>query len=268
MVVAKTGGNDKIDDGIIIGPDCDIPAPTDCSDDDDGDGIADPFDNCPDVPNPDQGDYDNDGTGDACDDNSGPTPQAQCESLGDDFLFLAQYNWNDDNSAFQYDNGLGDVITVTPETTSNGTWEVTGQITPGSDPKVEGLIVKAQTTGLVESAFATTGNGTYNVGQDNISYLLFCYVKPLAVQLYDLKVSAGQGIGNSKVEWKTGFEKDNVGFHVWVRCSGNSGQVAVNGQGDSTSETSYELKLSDCKVATGAAVEAVDANGHSSFHFE
>jgi len=34
--------------------------------DDDGDGIANPDDNCPSKPNPDQADRDNDGTGDYC----------------------------------------------------------------------------------------------------------------------------------------------------------------------------------------------------------
>lgn len=45
--------------------------PGDCGcgkpeDDQDGDGVADCIDNCLDVPNPDQADSDNDGTGDAC----------------------------------------------------------------------------------------------------------------------------------------------------------------------------------------------------------
>ena len=33
----------------------------------DGDGIRDDADNCPDTPNPDQSDIDNDGVGDVCD---------------------------------------------------------------------------------------------------------------------------------------------------------------------------------------------------------
>jgi len=40
-----------------------------CSGDSDGDGVANPDDNCPDVPNPDQTDTDGDGQGDACDDD-------------------------------------------------------------------------------------------------------------------------------------------------------------------------------------------------------
>ena len=39
--------------------------------DSDGDGIIDPWDNCPDDPNPDQTDSDGDGLGDACDDSDG-----------------------------------------------------------------------------------------------------------------------------------------------------------------------------------------------------
>lgn len=38
--------------------------------DEDGDGVATEVDNCPDVPNPDQGDFDGDGDGDACDSDS------------------------------------------------------------------------------------------------------------------------------------------------------------------------------------------------------
>lgn len=38
-----------------------------CNTDNDGDGIADQVDNCPQVPNPDQADVDGDGRGDACD---------------------------------------------------------------------------------------------------------------------------------------------------------------------------------------------------------
>ena len=56
--------------------------------DTDGDGIADDDDNCPTAFNPDQGDSDNDGTGDACDTNTGRTTywlEAECASVGSDW---------------------------------------------------------------------------------------------------------------------------------------------------------------------------------------
>ncbi len=54
--------------------------------DSDNDGIPDQYpgegqDNCPDTPNPDQADLDNDGKGDACDDDETPAEEDVCDGL-------------------------------------------------------------------------------------------------------------------------------------------------------------------------------------------
>ena len=67
----------KAADDPPVDTDTDAVVPTDTAhvidtailEDTDGDGIRDPSDNCVDVPNPDQADLDDDGAGDACDDD-------------------------------------------------------------------------------------------------------------------------------------------------------------------------------------------------------
>jgi MYXO-CTERM domain-containing protein len=53
--------------------------------DSDGDGLSDPFDNCPQDRNPNQSDADGDGIGDACDDNSNCAICNSCRDDGDCF---------------------------------------------------------------------------------------------------------------------------------------------------------------------------------------
>ena len=51
---------------LFMGPWQDVELPEGATQDGDGDGIPDDLDNCPGRPNPDQGDADGDGVGDAC----------------------------------------------------------------------------------------------------------------------------------------------------------------------------------------------------------
>jgi hypothetical protein len=80
------GADDDCDGLVDEGfPDVDKNGIADCvDDDDDGDGIADFYDNCPMIPNVEQEDYDSDGKGDVCDkdDDNDNYPDAQdCKPL-------------------------------------------------------------------------------------------------------------------------------------------------------------------------------------------
>ena len=66
--------------------DCQDSELTDRAEDDrigDDDGVPDDGDNCPDLPNPSQGDADGDGQGNACDELPEGTPEAGCCDAGD-----------------------------------------------------------------------------------------------------------------------------------------------------------------------------------------
>lgn len=77
---------DSVDIASGTSPDCDDNGvPDECDADNDGDGVIDACDNCPEVANADQADYDGNGAGDACDASADiGRPQADAGSAGDE----------------------------------------------------------------------------------------------------------------------------------------------------------------------------------------
>jgi hypothetical protein len=105
-------------DGEGVGDACDL-CPLDAQDDIDGDGLCADEDNCSEVYNPDQGDVNYNGIGNACD--------ISCEELGDtdldgDYVCDGQDNCLLDANPFQTDSdgdGAGDACDVCPYDADN-----------------------------------------------------------------------------------------------------------------------------------------------------
>jgi len=132
---------------LIGGAIGDGPGPNLTPTDDDGDGVTDDVDNCPNMSNADQADADGDGAGDVCDDTPNPAPNPtpnQPPVAGDDtatteedmpVVILILNNDNDSDGALEPSsvvvlsgptNGVADIdpatgdITYTPNADSNG----------------------------------------------------------------------------------------------------------------------------------------------------
>ncbi|OAD21696.1 secreted protein, partial [Candidatus Thiomargarita nelsonii] len=149
------------------------------------------------------------------------TPTEECDLLdngGDDYKFLAKYDWQGGVFSFSGDNGSDgnqhDVFTFSgiildeDDEPTGGDW----QITSGSI-FAEGLIVKAGQD-IGEHTFTSSQNGSFSKPDKSaISHLTFCYLDPLdhdptAVDLTHLSYE------NGTVVWETAMEDNSAGFNV------------------------------------------------------
>lgn len=114
-----------------------------CSGDDDGDGVANPDDNCPDVPNPDQTDTDGDGQGDACDnDDDGdgvPDPDDDCPNTPQGVPVDANGCPTGDCPNDEDCDGVPDSEDNCPNTPTGTTVDSHGCPTGGSDSDGDGI---------------------------------------------------------------------------------------------------------------------------------
>ncbi|MFN3239733.1 MAG: thrombospondin type 3 repeat-containing protein [Pseudomonadales bacterium] len=92
FLAISAGGNDPDDGDAFIVPDTD------------GDNLGDNQDNCPNIANPDQADFDQDGIGDACDSDFIDSDLDLIPDVIDNCLFEANNNQQDTDA-----DGLGDV---------------------------------------------------------------------------------------------------------------------------------------------------------------
>jgi hypothetical protein len=111
--------------------------------DEDGDGVADAFDNCPQLPNTDQADGDGDGVGDVCD----PEPMNPRQTIalfnpmtGPDPSYTLVSSWSYPGDAWHFAaaDGVGEIHYSMPLANADLWWEldVTARTTPAYEVSI------------------------------------------------------------------------------------------------------------------------------------
>ncbi len=168
------------------------------SSDTDGDGVADPGDNCPEIANPDQADMDFDGIGNVCDPNTGPVASPSSLTVLEDESGTGTLTGSDlDNDPLTFSivsNGTKGTATITDQATgafvytpnpnANGTDTVMFRISDGTEQSAPGSLTVTITpvndaptalagavTGTEDRAFQANLTST-DVDQEPVTYAI------------------------------------------------------------------------------------------------
>jgi hypothetical protein len=176
--------------------------------DGDGDGIADAEDNCPDVANADQADIDDDGIGDACDENSyAPTVSTAAANAngneGDTLATSGAFSDQDGNSSLTItkvsgagtvtDNGDGTWSWSLP-TTDNGSGSVVVEATDGDHAAASNSFDwSAANVAPTLSALSATGESSTACIGGNTVGLGFSWTDPGSADTFTGTIDWGDG---------------------------------------------------------------------------
>jgi hypothetical protein len=159
--------------------------------DTDGDGVADSNDNCPENPNPDQADFDQDGVGDVCD---APAEKHECQDGGwTRFIYPKRFKGQGECNSFVESNR-----TITVHSTADdgpGSLRQSLLLVPDGgtiDIRTKGTITLTSGELIVDKSVTIRGPGAANLAVSGNHVSRVFHIMPgTAVTIFGLKITNG-----------------------------------------------------------------------------